>query len=551
MLEEAIMPVFQTRLTPDLVERYMRSGHWGSETFSQILQRQATAHPDREVIIDHRQRVTYGELCARVDRTAAALQHLGIGPGDVVTIQLPNWAEFAYVFFACERLGAVANQIGPDFRSREVEYILRFSESRAFVCPVTFRGFEYIPMIRELRPHLPDLQAICVLGSSGAPDTVSLDEMISGQHHLLPLVPQPLEANEVMRMAFTSGTTGNPKGVTHSFNTTLPACRILNDAMQVGEHEVLLIYLPLGLNWGYLTLLQAIMVGARAVLLDRFSARAALELMEREHVTFIPSAPASLIAMLNDPELGRFDLSSLRVVITGGASCPVETLRAFRARMPGHLIELYGMLETGFHTFTRLTDDPEAVTGTIGRAAAGMGLRLLDEHGREVPPGAEGEIAAAGPSVHLGYHKNPTANAELFTVDGWFRTGDLGQCDTAGNVRIVGRLKEIINRGGQKFFPREIEEMLYTHPKIVHAAIVGVPDPRLGERNCLCVIPRPGASLSLEEVVDFLKDRVATYKLPEALEVFDDFPFTPTGKIQRHVLTHQVLVRRGTLAALP
>ena len=551
MLEEAIMPVFHTRLTPDRAEQYTRSGHGGGETFSQILQQRATAHPDREALVDHRQRVTYGELCARVERTAAALQHLGISPGDVVTIQLPNWAEFAYVFFACERIGAVANQIGPDFRSREVEYILRFSESRAFVCPVTFRGFAYIPMIQELRPHLPDLHTVCVLGSSGPPDTVSLDAMISGQHPLPPLVPQPLGANEVMRMAFTSGTTGNPKGVTHSCNTTLPACRILNDAMEVGEHEVFLVYLPLGLNWGYLTLLQALMVGARAVFLDRFSARTALELIERERVTFIPSAPASLIAMLNDPELGRFDLSSLRVVITGGASCPVDTLRAFRARMPGHLIELYGMLETGFHTFTRLTDHPEAVTGTIGRPAAGMGLRLIDAQGREVPPGAEGEIAATGPSVHLGYHKNPTANAELFTADGWFRTGDLGQLDPAGNVRIVGRLKEMINRGGQKFLPREIEEILYTHPKILHAAIVGVPDSRLGERTCLCVIPRPGAPLSLEEIVDFLKDRVATYKLPEALEVFEDFPFTPTGKIQRHVLTQHVLARRGTLAAQP
>src|SRR5262245_56555863 len=293
------------------------------------------------------------------------------------------------------------------------------------------------------------------------------------------------------------------------------------------------------------------MVGARAVLLDRFSARAALELIERERVTFIPSAPASLIAMLNDPELGRFDLGSLRVVITGGASCPVETIRAYRRTIPGHLVELYGMLETGFHTFTRLTDDPEAVTGTIGRAAEGMGLRLIDADGHDVSPGAEGEIAAEGPSVHLGYHENPAANSELFTPDGWFRTGDLGQLDASGNVRIVGRLKEMINRGGKKFFPREIEEILYTHPKILHAAIVGVPDPRLGERNCLCVIPRSGAPLSLAEVVDFLKDRVATYKLPEMLEVFDDFPFTPTGKIQRHVLTHQIVARRGTLAARP
>lgn len=538
------MPVFQTRLTPELIERYTRSGHWGTETFYQILAQRAEAHSDREAIIDPRQRVTYGELLAGVNRIAAAFQHLGIGPGDVLTIQLPNWIEFAYVFFALERIGAVANQIGPDFRSREVEYILRFSESRAFVCPATFRGFDYVPMIRELRPKLPDLKIVCVLGGVGDPDTVSLDEMLSGTSAPPSLVPQPMGTNDVMRMAFTSGTTGNPKGVTHSLNTTLPACRILNSAMEVTAQDVFLVYLPLGLNWGYLTLLQAIMAGARAVLVDRFSARAALDLIERERVTFIPSAPASLIAMLNDPELARFDLTSLRVVISGGASCPVETIRAFRARIPGHLIELYGMLETGFHTFTRVTDDPEAVAGTIGRSAPGMALRLIDEAGRDVPLGAEGEIAAGGPTVHLGYHKNPTANAELFTADGWFRTGDLGQLDAAGNVKIVGRLKEMINRGGQKFFPREIEELLYTHPKILHAVIVGVPDPRLGERNCLCVIPREGASLSLAEVVDFLKDRIATYKLPEEMEIFDDFPFTPTGKIQRHVLTRRVLDRR-------
>src|SRR5438094_833010 len=226
----------------------------------------------------------------------------------------------------------------------------------------------------------------------------------------------------VMRMAFTSGTTGNPKGVTHSFDTTLPAGHILNGAMNVTDKEVFLVYLPLGLNWGYLTLLQSIMAGARAVLLDRFSGRAALELIDRERVTFIPSAPASIIAMLNDPELERFDLRSLRVVITGGAACPVETIRAFR--------------------------------------------------------------------------------------------------------------------------PREVEEILYTHPSVLHAAIVGVPDPRLGERNCLCVIPREGKRVSLPEMVAFLRDGVATYKLPEELEIFEEFPFTPTGKIQRHALTQQVLARR-------
>ncbi len=534
----------QTRLTPELVEEYTRSGRWREETFYQILARRAAAHPERAALVDGRNRVTYGQLRARMERVAAKFRELGIGPGDVVTIQLPNWTEFAYVFFALERLGAVANQIGPDFRSREVEYILRFSESRAFVCPSMFKGFDYVRMIRDLRPGLPDLKVVCVLGGEGLDGVVSLDEIIYGTAALAPLSPAPVTANSVMRMAFTSGTTGNPKGVIHSHNTTLSTCRTLNADMGVGEREALLIYLPLGLNWGYLTLVQTLIAGAKGVLLDQFSAPAALELIERERVTFIPTAPASIISMLNEPNLHRYDLSSLRVVITGGASCPLETIREYRARMRGHLVELYGMLETGFHTYTRLTDDPEAVTGTVGKPAPGMGLRLIDEEGKDVPAGAEAEIAAQGPSVHLGYHKNPAANAELFTAAGWFRTGDLGQLDPAGNLRIVGRLKEMINRGGKKFFPREIEEILYTHPKILHAAIVGIPDPRLGERNCLCVIPRRGERVTLEEVLSLLKDQVATYKLPEMIEVFDEFPFTPTGKVQRFVLTRQVLERR-------
>ncbi len=538
---------FETRLTDELDRRYRTWGHWGAETFYSILAGRAAAHPERVALVDRGRRVTYNELRIRVDRVAAGFKSLGIGAGDVVTIQLPNWAEFAYVFFALERLGAVANQIGPDFRSREVDYILRFSESRAFVCPASFKNFDYVKMINELRPGLPDLKAVGVLGlpaSGAAPGLVSLDALVDDAKAVSP-PGAGQQANDVMRMAFTSGTTGNPKGVIHSHNTTLSTCRTLNTDMRVTPDEVCLIYLPLGLNWGYLTLVQAVMAGARAVLLDQFGARAALELIQRERVTYIPTAPASIIAMLNDPELGRFDLSSLRVIITGGASCPIETIREFRSRMHGHLIELYGMLETGFHTYTRLDDDPEAVTGTVGTVSSGLGLRLIDETGRDVTPGVEGEIAAQGPSVHLGYHKNPTANAELFTADGWFRTGDLGQFDPAGNLKIVGRLKEMINRGGKKFFPREIEEILYTHPKILHAAIVGVPDPRLGERNCLCVIPRPGQTLTLDEAVGYLRDSVATYKLPETMEVFEELPFTPTGKIQRHVLVRRVLERRG------
>ena len=535
---------FATRLTPEMIERFTKSGHWGKETFYDLLSAVAVRHPERIAVVDAKSRVSYGELLEKVERTAAFLRKCGIGRGDVVTIQLPNWVEFAYVFFSLELLGAVANKISPDFRTREVDYILRFSKSRAYVSATSFKGFDYPAMVRALKPRLPELKLICVIDGVGGGDTLSLVEGLSTS------APLPLEervhmdANEVYRMAFTSGTTGNPKCVLHSFNTTLPAVRFMTRDMRASQDDVFLIYLPIGLNWGYLLLLQALMLGARAVLLDRFSGRAALELIERERVSFIGTAPASIIAMLNDPELERFDVSSLRVVITGGASCPVETLREFQRRMSGRIIELYGMLETGYHSYTRFEDDPERVNGTIGHAVEAMGLRLLAPDGSDVGPGEQGEIACFGPSVHLGYSDNAQANAEAFTADGWFRSGDLGEfADTHGNVRIVGRSKEIINRGGKKFFPREVEEILYTHPKVLHAAIVGVPDPRLGERNCLCVVPKVGAEVSLAEFVQFLTGEVATYKLPERLEIFAELPFTPTGKLQRFILARQVQER--------
>jgi non-ribosomal peptide synthetase component E (peptide arylation enzyme) len=531
---------FTTVIQPALADRWRKEGHWGSETFFDILSARAEAHPDREVFADAQGRITYGALKDKVERCAAFLRQIGIERGDVVTIQLPNRIAFPIVFFALELIGAVANKVNPDFRVRELDYILRFSGSRALICPASFRGFDYMAMARQLRQSIPGLTHVIVAG-----------EAVDGEWNLeqgiattVPLAAEHrvrMSADEIFRMAFTSGTTGNPKCVLHSFNTTLPAVRQINADMELTERDVQLVYLPVCLNWGYLCLLQAIVSGSRAVLLERFSAKAALELIQRERATYIATAPASIVAMLNEPDLASHDVASLRVVITGGASAAIETIRDFRVRMPGELIELYGMLETGFHSYTRFSDDPAKVNGTIGRVVSSMDLKILDEPGREVPRGEVGEIAAQGPSVHLGYHANAAANAEAFTADGWFRSGDLGRIvDAAGNVEIVGRRKEIINRGGKKFFPREVEEILYTHPKIMHAAMVGVADARLGERNCLCVIPKAGQSVTLAEMIAHLKGQVADYKLPEELHVVEELPFTATGKLRRHVLSERI-----------
>jgi non-ribosomal peptide synthetase component E (peptide arylation enzyme) len=535
-------------VTPELAQRYTAAGLWTNKSFFEFIEQSAAAHPEREVFADAARRVSYGAFKDEILRCAELYRRIGIKRGDVVTVQLPNRIEFAVAFFALELIGAIANKVNPDFRVRELDYILKFSGSRAYVFPREFRGFDYLAMAKSLQVSVPGLEHLIVAGSA-AEGASSLDELrncraLAAEHRVR------MDPNEVFRMAFTSGTTGDPKCVLHSFNTTIYAPWLLNRDMKVTERDVLLIYLPVGLNWGYITIMQTIMVGARAVLMERFSGRAALETIERERVTYIPTAPAAIVSMLAEPELDRFDLSSLRVVITGGASAAIETIRAYQARAKGHLIELYGMLETGFHTYTRFTDDPAKVNGTIGRLVGDMELRILDSTGNDVPYGEIGEVAARGPSVHLGYHNNPAANSASFTADGWFCTGDLGRfVDAAGNVQLSGRSKEIINRGGKKFFPREVEEILYTHPNVLHAAMVGLPDTRLGERNCLCVIPKSGRDLSLDEAVAFLKGQIADYKLPESIERFDEFPMTGTGKIRRHILRDWVLARHKPAAA--
>ena len=533
---------FETRLTTQLRDRYIKSGAWKDVTFYSCLERRAAEHPDRVVFVDERRGLTYKELKEQVDRCAAFFKSLGISEGDVVTMQFPNRVEFPIVFFSLELIGAIANKISPDFRRREVEYILRFSNSKAFVCASSFKGFDYAAMIHELRADLPLLKTVVVSGDTTIPNVHSLEEGLRSHEPIAHSERVTMDPDAVMRMAFTSGTTGDPKGVMHSFNTTLYAIEVINSEMGVTSDEVILVWLPVGLNWGYISLLQTVMAGCRAVLMERFDAERALQLIEKHRVTFIPTAPASLLAILNVPQFQKYDCSSLRVVVTGGASAAIETIKAYQQNMKGHLLELYGMLETGFHTFTRFEDDPQKVNGTIGRVVGQMELRIIDEDGKDVPYGSEGEIAAYGPSVHLGYFNNPTANSELFTADDWFRTGDLGKyVDDVGNVMIVGRRKEMINRGGKKYFPREIEEFLYGHPSVLHVAIVGVNDTRLGEKNCLCVVLKPEHSLTLDDVIKMLKGQVADYKLPEMLEFYDELPFTPTGKIRRHVLTADVM----------
>ncbi len=539
------MKIDSVRHTPAQIAAYRRDGQWIDSTTVDLLDRHAREHPDALALADSRTRLTYATYARRARRLASHFVNLGLTGDDVIALQLPNWTEFAVVVNAAMIAGIPFCQVHSDFRTREIEFVLRYTGAAVFICPTTFRRFDYLAMIRGLRPALPGLRHVMAVGSDVPDDAFDLRAYLDSNDPLrvpdATLRARRPHGDDLARVAFTSGTTGDPKAVLHLHNTTNSAVRFANRGHGITRDSVVLIFLPAGMNWGLINVLQALEAGCAAIMLDVFDAVAAMRLIERERVTNFCSAPAHLVAMLNSPELERFDLGSLQMVVTGGASCPIEVIRTFRSHLRGHLIELYGMLETGFQSWTRPTDDPEAVCGTCGRAIPEVQSKILDENDHECSPGAVGEILSRGPSVTIGYYNNPDANARSFTDGGWFRTGDLGTFDADGLLRIVGRRKEMIIRGGANIYPREIEEVLYQHPDIMDAAVIGIPDARLGERTCACVVPRPGRSLDFDAVVGFLRPKIATYKLPEVVEILPDLPRTPTGKIQKDPLRAMIL----------
>ncbi len=531
------MRIDDPQIPPERMQEFLRAGLWIETTTNDELERAAAKTPGKLAIVDSRVRIDYAAYYARAQRLASRFVKMGLTSDDVVAIQLPNWSEFAVALNAAQLAGIPFCQFHSDFRNREVEFILGFTDASTIIIPKEFRRFDHVAMLRELKPKLPKLKHIMVVGEDVPADCFDLRRYLDAGGPLevpeAELRKRRPHANALARTAFTSGTTGDPKAVLHLHNTTHCAIRFLNRGQKISDKSVFLVFLPVGLNWGLFNALQSLSAGCTMVMQDIFKPDDALELIQRERVTHFCCAPAHLVSMLNTPNFKKYDLSSLQVMMTGGASCPIEVIRETVARMPGHLLEMYGMLECGTQAHTLLSENPEDVCGLVGKAVPEMKLKVVDAENRECPPGQIGEILTDGPSVTIGYYKNPDANRRSFTKDGWFHTGDLGAFDAKGYLRITGRKKEMIIRGGANIYPREIEEVLYQHPKVMDAAVVGLPDARLGERVCACIVPKAGQSLGFDEMIDFLRPKIATYKLPEFLHIMKDLPRTPTGKIQK------------------
>ena len=525
-------------------------------TIPDYLDTIATRFPNREALVSRHQgiRWTYGEYLCEIERLARGLLTLGIRPGDRVGIWAPNGYEWCLTQFATAKIGAILVCVNPAYRVFELEYALNQSGCRAIVTAERFKSSRYLDMLARLAPELatcepgqlrsarlPQLEVVIRMGEETTPGMLNFGEVchLGGDEEraLLHSIQPSLSASDVINIQFTSGTTGNPKGAALTHHNILNNANQVAAGMRLTETDRLCIPVPMYHCFGMvLGKLACVTRGATAIFPDEaFEPGAVLETIEAERCTALHGVPTMFIAELEHPDFGQYDLSSLRTGIMAGALCPVEVMKRVMSRM--HMSEVliaYGQTECSPVNHMTLADDPlEKRVNTVGRAGPHLEVKIVDEAGQTTPIGTAGDICTRGYAVMQGYWEDPERTAETVDEDGWLHSGDLGVMDQDGYVAVVGRLKDMIIRGGENIYPREIEEFLFTHPDIQDAKVIGVPDEKYGEEVCAWIQLRQGAELDEGAIRAFCKDHIAYFKVPRYIRLVDDFPMTVTGKVQK------------------
>jgi cyclohexanecarboxylate-CoA ligase len=534
----------ENRLDPAAHARSMRDGgFWVDKSFDEFLQQAIAATPGKLALLADRadraeaRRFTYAELGDLVARAAAALKRLGIGPGDVISVQLPNWWEFAVISLAAFRLGAIVNPLMPIFREHELRYMLDFAETKMMIVPKLFRGFDHEAMLRSLQPEMSKLQHLIVVDGEGAD---SFDRaLLSGSERLGPPPAGEigaLAADQMAVLMFTSGTTGSPKGVMHCLNTLL-ACNIaLAGRFGLDASDTMLVCSPLGHMTGFAAgMLLGFKIGASVVFQDIWEPKRGVAIMAHEGVTYSAGAATFLADMCDAVAGGAAKPGRLRKFLCAGAPIPPSVIDRVYRELDLKVCSLWGMTESLSSTLTEPGRALEKSSKTDGRPLDGVAVKVLRMDGSPAPVGEKGLLKVRGAQMCLGYYKRP--DMEPFDAEGWFDTGDMAYMDDEGYIRIDGRIKDIIIRGGENVPVFDIENLLFKHPAVLSAAIVGYPDPRLGERACAFVVLRPGQTLDLAGVQAIMAEhKVAKQYWPERVEIVADLPKTPAGKVQKYQL---------------
>lgn len=527
----------------ELAKKYVKSGYWRNETLGDVLDKTIKDCPEREAIASERGRVTYTELGHISNRLALKLMELGIKKDDRVVVQLPNWPEVLYFYYALARFGGISVMALRQFRQREMEHLLKLSEAKAWVIPDEYHNFNYLEMAKELLPRIPSLKHVIVAGNK-VPEGpfISLDKLLTSDSSLLTAGsfkgPGP---DDVLLLLLTGGTTAMPKLIPHTHNDYICSKRAVGPHRGFNRDTVSLIVVPVGHNAPLGAAMLCGIHGAKVVLQDSTRMEDIAAAIEREKVTEVFLVPTQIIDLLNFPDLKKYNLSSLKAIFTGGSRCPPEVVRGAMERLGCQIVNAFGTGE-GVHMTTRLGDPVEVVANTVGKPCCDIDeIKIVNDQGNEVPRETEGEITARGTHIFRGYYKNPEENAKAFDKEGFFYTGDLGMLRKDGNIAITGRKKDMLLRGGENISAVEVEELLLSHPDILQAAVVGMPDPRMGERVCAYIIPREKKKPTLEEVVAFLKTKgVALFKLPERLELVNEFLLTNIGKVSKKDLRDDI-----------
>ncbi len=536
------------------------------ETIGNYFDRTCESNPEIDALVVRHQNVrwSYQQLQERVNSLAAGLLALGIQTGDRVGIWGPNSAEWVMVQLATAKIGAIMVCINPAYRTYELEYALNKVECDTIITAEQFKSSDYLGMLQTLAPELadcepcalqsktlPHLKRVIRMGKGKSPGMLNFDDvcaMGAAEHHArLAQLAAELRPDDAINIQFTSGTTGNPKGA------TLSHCNILNNgcltgaAMGLSPQDRLCIPVPLYHCFGMvLSVLACVAHGATMVFPgEAFDPLDTLKAVEEERCTALHGVPTMFIMELDHPSFSQFDLSSLRTGIMAGAPCPVEVMRRLISEM--HMDDIliaYGQTEVSpINNMTLPNDSLERRTETVGRAVPWVEIKVIDDAGRVVRVGEKGEICTRGYSVMQGYWNDPERTAETIDAGGWLHSGDLAVMDGDGYVQIVGRIKDMIIRGGENIYPREIEEFLYQHPAISEVQVFGVPDQKMGEEVCAWIQLNAGHELSADDVKDYCRDKITHFKIPRYIDFVDEYPMTVTGKIQKFVMRETMVER--------
>ena len=520
-------------------ERHYAAGHWQDQALGQWIARSVAQHPDKLAVSDASGRgISYRELEDKSSRLAAFLAARGVGDGDVVVMHLPNWWQTAVVTCACFKLGAVINPVPPTYGWKDLAFILNKSGAKAIVVTGRFRSADYTEHLERIRDELLQWPTVVVIGQGAVEVGTSFDEATAG-----PLLAQERHAapDEPALLLFTSGSESRPKGAVHTHNTAIFGERALASTLRLGPDDIGFMASPVTHTSGFMHgLLMTLMHGASVSLLDIFKGDAAVEQMARCRATWTMGATPFLSDVVESMERSGQRLPHLRYFLCGGAPIPEVTVR--RAMQVGvRVLSVYGSTESPPHTVTWPDDPVEAAWQADGRTLPGIEVKAVDEEGRTLSPGQQGEQWSRGPNTFIGYLGEPELSAKALDADGWYHSGDLATVGADGSVRIVGRIKDMIIRGGQNISAREVEDILLEHPACQTVSVVGIPDDRLGELCCAVVVCHPGQTLGFEVMTQFLIERgVARFKLPEFLVLREAVPTTPSGKIQKFKLRDEL-----------